>query len=178
MSITSELILLFNIKRTRDQIYSRWNISVISSRKLFFFLIKLETRDIFVCVRHSDVAGSKAWKQETRNERIFVSTELWGGQREKDRKANTLFFAFFFAFLFSFFFFSFNVLNPRFQFFRRCPLPWHRRLLSPPLCLLLWFRISVLAFGYLKKSQRKNIKRNSRINLECRIALYFFCFVL
>ena len=147
----------------RDRIYSRWNVFVIYSRKLFL-IIKLKTRDIFVCMVtrwRGRIKGLKARDSKWENFRFYGAMKRSEREREREREGSqgehvfsriflccllSLFFFFFF------FFVSFNVLNPRFQFFRRCPLPWHRRLLSPPLCLLLWFRISVLAFGYLKKS--------------------------
>lgn len=162
--------------------------SFLSFFFLFFFLLESflfekrherNTHYMCVCVKCSDVAGSKAWMQETREARLsfWLATGL-REVREKDRKANTLFCYLFFFFLFSVSFL--NVLNPLFQFFRRCPLPWHRRLLSPSLCLLLRFRISVLAFGYLKKIQRKNIKRNpskSRCQISYLICLFSFLFL-
>ena len=142
---------------------------------------------VYVRVRCSDVAGSKARKQETREARSFRFVSRLAIERamreirEKDRKSRSNAFSLSFSLslfgsFFLFFFFLQCSQSTIFQFFRRCPLPWHRRLLSPPLCLLLRFRISVLAFGYLKKIQRKNIKRNSSQSRRCQISYHFVFF--
>ena len=133
--------------------------------------------------RRGRIKGSKArdsrseifsFRFETRDRKGYARD-----QREGSQGAQQRFLVIFFSFSFRlFFFFIFLQCSQStiFQFFRRCPLPWHRRLLSPPLCLLLRFRISVLAFGYLKKIQRKNIKRNSSQSRRCQISYHFVFF--
>lgn len=154
----------------------------------FFFARELSFREktwkkhaLHVCMcemqRRGRIKGLKA--RDSRSETFVLTRDrATRGQREGSQGEHAVLLSFFFFFLFSISFL--NVLNPLFQFFRRCPLPWHRRLLSPSLCLLLRFRISVLAFGYLKKIQRKNIKRNpskSRCQISYLICLFSFLFL-
>lgn len=139
-----------------------------------------ETRITCVYVWNAATWQDQRLESKRLEKRDFRFDSRQGYERSERRIARRTrcFVIFFFFFLFSVSFL--NVLNPLFQFFRRCPLPWHRRLLSPSLCLLLRFRISVLAFGYLKKIQRKNIKRNpskSRCQISYLICLFSFLFL-
>lgn len=151
----------------------------LRSKERFFFFSKRtrEGNTRYMCVYMRDAAtwqdqGLESKRLEKRGFR-FDSRQGFERSERKIARRTRFFVLSFYIYMCVYIYI--NVLNPRFQFFRRCPLPWHRRLLSPPLCLLLRFRISVLAFGYLKKSQRKNIKRNSS---ESRYRISYFLFFL
>lgn len=69
--------------------------------------------------------------------------------REKDRKANT----------------SIHGIS----FSTAASATVAQEIISPPLCLFLRLRISVLAFGYLKKKSTKEHKAGFRLDSRCRM---------